>query len=74
MIGSGAGGGTAAGVLATAGLDVIVLEAGDYYDDADFDGGEFHGFRRMYLNGGGSATDDQSLGLIAGAVWGAARR
>ena len=54
VVGSGAGGGTAAGVLAAAGLDVVVLEAGDYYDDADFDGGEYEGYGRMYLNGGGA--------------------
>lgn len=70
IIGSGAGGGTAAGVLAQAGLDVIVLEAGGYYDTADFDGAELQGFQRLYLNGGGAATADQSLGLIAGACLG----
>jgi choline dehydrogenase-like flavoprotein len=70
IVGSGAGGGTAAGVLAQAGLDVIVLEAGGYYDTADFDGGELNGFQRLYLNGGGAATADQSLGLIAGACLG----
>jgi choline dehydrogenase-like flavoprotein len=70
VVGSGAGGGTAAGVLAQAGLDVIVLEAGGYYDTADFDGAELQGFQRLYLNGGGAATADQSLGLIAGACLG----
>lgn len=70
VVGSGAGGGTAAGVLATAGLDVIVLEAGQYYDDADFDGQELHGLQRLYLQGGGAASDDQSVGLLAGSCLG----
>jgi len=70
IVGSGAGGGTAAGVLAAAGLDVVVLEAGEYYSAKDFDGGEFDGFARMYLNGGAAATADQSLGLLAGATVG----
>jgi long-chain-alcohol oxidase len=70
VCGSGAGGGTAAGVLAAAGLDVVVLEAGDYYDDADFDGAELGGFQRLYLNGGGGATHDQSVGLLAGSCLG----
>jgi choline dehydrogenase-like flavoprotein len=70
VVGSGAGGGTAAGVLSGAGLDVVVVEAGDYYDDEDFDGGELSGLRRMYLNAGGMASDDGSLGIAAGACLG----
>jgi choline dehydrogenase-like flavoprotein len=70
VIGSGAGGGTAAGVLAAAGLDVVVLEAGEYYDDGDFDGGEHEGYGRMYMYGGGAATHDQSVGLLAGSCLG----
>jgi long-chain-alcohol oxidase len=70
VVGSGAGGGTAAGVLAGAGLDVVVVEAGGYYSEEDFDGAELPGYARMYLNGGGVATDDQSIGLLAGSCLG----
>ena len=70
VVGSGAGGGVAAAVLATAGKDVIVLEAGSYYDDADFDGAELGGFQRLYLEGGFAATADQSVGLLAGECLG----
>ena len=36
VIGSGSGGGVVAGHLATHGKDVVVLEAGGYYNEADF--------------------------------------
>jgi long-chain-alcohol oxidase len=70
VVGSGAGGGTAAGVLAAAGLDVAVMEVGGYYSEEDFDGDELPGYARLYLNGGGVATDDQSIGLLAGSCLG----
>ena len=70
IVGSGAGGGTAAAVLAGAGKDVIVLESGSYYDDADFDGAEFGGFRNLYTEGGFAATADHSVGLLAGECFG----
>jgi choline dehydrogenase-like flavoprotein len=70
VVGSGAGGGTAAGVLAAGGLDVVVLEAGGYYDDADFDGGERDGWRRLYAQRGAAATHDYSVGLLAGECLG----
>ncbi len=70
VVGSGAGGGTAAAVLARAGLDVVVLEQGAYYDDADFDGGEHRGYTRLYLNGGNLSTEDQSVALLAGCCVG----
>ena len=70
VVGSGAGGGTAAGVLAAAGLDVVVLEGGDYYDEEDFDGGELDGYNRLYLNGGGLPSTDQSVTLLAGRCLG----
>src|SRR5271156_2994863 len=66
VVGSGAGGGTAAAVLAAAGKDVIVLEAGGDYDDADFDGAELKGFFNLYAERGFASTADRSVGLLAG--------
>src|SRR5579884_449331 len=69
IVGSGAGGGAAAGVLAAAGLDVIVVESGDYYDDEDFEGSEYGAITRFYM-GAPTATHDQSVALLAGACLG----
>ena len=70
VIGSGAGGGVAAAVLAEAGKDVVVLEAGNYYDDGDFDGAELTGFQRLYSEAGFAATHDHSVGFLAGECLG----
>ena len=51
VVGSGAGGGTAAGILAQAGLDVIVLEAGAYRNESDFTHLEADAYRDLYLDG-----------------------
>ena len=67
VVGSGAGGGTAAAVLAGAGLDVVIVEAGRYFSERDFDGAELSGFDRLYLNGGGMASADGGVGLLAAA-------
>ena len=66
VVGSGAGGGVAAAVLAQSGLDVVVVEAGGYFSEEDFDGAELDGYVRLYLGGGGVPTPDQSMGLLAG--------
>ena len=66
VVGSGAGGGVAAAVLAAAGRDVIVLEAGGYFDDADFDGAELAGYQRLYAEFGFASTRDHSVGFLAG--------
>ena len=69
VVGSGAGGGVAAAVLSAAGLDVVVVEAGGYWDDADFDGSELHALTRIYA-GAPTATADHGVSLIAGACLG----
>jgi choline dehydrogenase-like flavoprotein len=70
VIGSGAGGGVAAAALAAAGKDVIVLEAGGYFDDADFDGAELQGFQKLYAESGFASTRDHSVGFLAGECLG----
>lgn len=65
VVGSGSGGGTAAGVLAAAGLDVVVLEQGDHHDERHFDGGEETGFRSLYALAP-QATADGQIMLMAG--------
>jgi choline dehydrogenase-like flavoprotein len=49
---------------------VIILDAGGYYDDADFDGAELAGYQRLYTEGGSAATADHSVGLLAGQCLG----
>jgi len=70
VIGSGAGGGVAAAVLAASGKEVILLEAGGYFDDADFDGAELAGFQRLYTECGFASTRDHSVGFLAGECLG----
>lgn len=65
VVGSGAGGGTAAAVLAEAGLDVVILEAGEYHDDRDFDGSERTGFSQLYAGAPGVTAEGQ-IQLVAG--------
>ena len=53
-----------------AGLDVVIVEAGPYFSERDFDGAELSGFERLYLNGGGMASADASVGLLAAQALG----
>ena len=53
VVGSGAGGGTAAGVLATAGLNVVVLEKGGYHTEKDFaECSELEADKKLYERAG----------------------
>lgn len=70
IVGSGAGGGAAAGVLSAAGLDVVVLEAGDYVPERELDGSEMQGYSRLYLNAGAMASQEGGTGILAGSTLG----
>ena len=67
VVGSGAGGGVIAGELAGAGKDVVVLETGGYYNEADFNQLELWAYQNLYRGGGLTATDDGSITLMAGS-------
>ncbi|MFT3853974.1 MAG: GMC family oxidoreductase [Ilumatobacteraceae bacterium] len=70
VVGSGAGGGLIAGRLAQAGVRVVVLEAGGYYDESDFDQVELSAYQRLYWRGGPTATADMNVTLQAGTALG----
>lgn len=70
IVGSGSGGGVVAARLAAAGLKVIVLEAGGYFNEADFDQTELGGYSRFYWRGGPTPTADFNVSLQAGSLLG----
>jgi choline dehydrogenase-like flavoprotein len=67
IVGSGAGGGIIASRLATAGLKVVVLEAGKYTNEADFHQLELDAFQNRFWRGGPQTTADLNLSIQAGA-------
>ena len=70
VVGSGAGGGVVAGELSAGGKEVIVLEEGGYYNEADFDQLELSMMRKLYYQGGFAATADGAIALLAGGCLG----
>jgi choline dehydrogenase-like flavoprotein len=70
VIGSGAGGAVIAARLAERGLKVVVLEAGGYFNEADFNQVELWAHQNLYWRGGPTPTGDQNVTLQAGACLG----
>ena len=70
IVGSGAGGGCVAGVLAGQGLDVVILEKGSYRSESDFNHLEAEASRDMYLYGMTLLNTTGNVRIIAGATLG----
>jgi choline dehydrogenase-like flavoprotein len=70
VVGSGAGGGLAAGLLAEAGHDVILIEKGPYLAEVDFTGLEGEMIDRLYERHGALTTADGAFTVFAGSCLG----
>src|SRR5665213_1206866 len=70
VVGSGAGGGVAAALLAQAGLRVAVLEAGPATESIAARQREAESFAELYLESGLAASEDLSVSVLAGACVG----
>jgi len=70
VVGSGAGGGTIAGVLALQGKRVVVLEAGGATSEKDYRQLEIDASTTMMYRNGLSISADGNVGLLAGATLG----
>ena len=70
IVGSGAGGGTVAGELATRGLRTVVLEAGPGDQAPQFTQRELEAVQNLYYQAGLSASTDLSVAILAGACLG----
>jgi len=70
IIGSGAGGGVAAAVLAQTGANIVVFEAGPPHDEIAREQSELTSFAELYHESGTTSNDDLSLAILAGACIG----
>lgn len=70
IVGSGPGGSVIAERLAAAGLDVVVLEAGGYFNESDFEQLELLAYQKMWWRGGPTPSADGNISLQAGTALG----
>lgn len=66
IVGTGAGGGTAAETLSKGGLKVILLEAGPLKTSSEFDMQERAAYRDLYQEGTGRGTKDGGMVILQG--------
>lgn len=70
VIGSGAGGSVAAQILAAAGRDVLILEAGPLVRPSEFTQREDEMIDRLWVDGGAQETDGGLVGVAQGSCVG----
>ncbi|RUO20710.1 GMC family oxidoreductase N-terminal domain-containing protein [Aliidiomarina haloalkalitolerans] len=70
IIGSGAGGGTAAEILALAGLRIAIIEEGSLKTSSDFHNDEIKAYTEMYQEGALRTTKDGSISILQGRTVG----
>ncbi len=70
IVGTGAGGGVAAELMAKSGLRVIMLETGPLQLGRDFDMQEQRAYNRLYAEGANLATADHSIAILRGRAVG----
>ncbi|HNA20277.1 MAG TPA: GMC family oxidoreductase [Agitococcus sp.] len=71
IVGTGAGGGTAAEILSQAGLKVLMIEEGALKTSANFkDLDESRAYRELYQEGAGRASSDGSIAILQGRTVG----
>ncbi len=70
VIGSGAGGGVIAGELSKAGLEVLVVEKGSYFNEADFSQREVEMVSKLYEQSGALNSRDGAITALAGSCLG----
>lgn len=66
IIGTGAGGGTTAEILAKAGLSVILVEEGRLYYQKDFKMNELDAYASLYQEGMSRVTKDGAIAILQG--------
>ena len=70
IVGTGAGGGVTAEILAKAGLRVVMIEEGEYRQARDFSLEERYAATRLYYEGAARKTEDHGISILQGRTVG----
>ena len=66
IVGTGAGGGTAAEILSAAGLAVVMIEEGPFKSSSDFRMRERDAYQQLYQESAGRQTKDKGITILQG--------